>query len=305
MLGVAIGDALGVPYEFKTRLQMKQKPATEMVGFGTYNQQPGTFSDDASLTFCFAETLTHSFDLQKIAINFLKWYDQGYWTAHGDVFDIGIQTQKAFFNIENGVAPELCGGIDERSNGNGSLMRILPLVFYNFKKTKEERFVNTELVSAITHRHIRSVIACFYYLEFANYLIYSIDKFEIYNLLQKEIPDFLRLKGVEESEINKYNRIFDKAIYTFDEDAIQSSGYVVASLEASIWCLLTTNTYQEAVLKAVNLGGDTDTIAAITGGLAALLYGYETIPEKWLNTIAKKDEIIDLGERLSIHFQLD
>ena len=137
LLGVAIGDALGVPYEFKTRLQMKQKPATEMVGFGTYNQQPGTFSDDASLTFCLAETLTHPFDLQKIATNFLKWYDQGYWTAHGDVFDIGIQTQKAFFNIENGVAPELCGGVDERSNGNGSLMRILPLVFYNFNKTKE------------------------------------------------------------------------------------------------------------------------------------------------------------------------
>jgi ADP-ribosylglycohydrolase len=196
-----------------------------------------------------------------------------------------------------GVQPELAGGDGEYNNGNGSLMRILPLVFYLRDKPIAERFDITRQVSSITHRHIRSIVACFYYLEFARKLLEVKDKFHIYKDLQTEIPAFLK-NIVSEDEIGKFSRILQQNIYEVPEDEIRSSGYVVDTLEASLWCLLTTDSYEECVLKAVNLGEDTDTTAAIAGGLAGLLYGFENIPEKWITQLARYEDILDLCERL-------
>ena len=176
LLGVAVGDAVGVPFEFYSRANMLENPATNMVGHGTYSQPAGTFSDDSSLTFCLAEALSAGYDLQEIANNFIMWVEEGYWTAHGEVFDIGIATEEAIENLMNGVYPEMSGGDDEYSNGNGSLMRIAPLLFYLLDKPIQERFEVTKLVSGITHRHIRSVMACFFYLEFARCLVGALRK---------------------------------------------------------------------------------------------------------------------------------
>ncbi|GHV05331.1 hypothetical protein FACS189485_12130 [Spirochaetia bacterium] len=106
LLGVAIGDALGVPVEFTDHIEIKKHPVTGMIGYGTYNLPPGTFSDDASLTFCLAEALTMDFDLNNIASNFIKWRNEDYWTATGCVFDIGITTSRAITKLEAGVEPE-------------------------------------------------------------------------------------------------------------------------------------------------------------------------------------------------------
>ena len=298
LFGVAIGDALGVPVEFISREEIRQKPITDMIGFGTYNLPPGTFSDDSSLTFCLAEALTAEFDLNCIGRNFVKWYYNDYWTATGTVFDIGIGTSIAIDRIADGVQPELAGGNDESSNGNGSLMRISPLVFYLMDKPIDERFEITKQVSSITHRHIRSVIACFYYLEFARQLIEKKDKFEIYRNLLTLIPDFLTSLSIETKEIVLFDRILKHTIQDISEEEIISGGYVIHTLEASIWCLLKTETYKDAVLKAVNLGADSDTTAAVTGGLAGLLYGFENIPNHWINKLARKNDIQNLAERL-------
>jgi ADP-ribosyl-[dinitrogen reductase] hydrolase len=171
LFGVAVGDALGVPVEFKSRDTISENPLTDMLGYGTYNLPPGTWSDDSSLTFCLAEALTQGFDLNTIGQNFVKWYHENYWTPHGNVFDIGIATREAIARLAQGEKPELAGGYDESDNGNGSLMRILPLIFYLVDKPINERFDITKKVSSITHGHIRSVIACFYYLEFAKQII--------------------------------------------------------------------------------------------------------------------------------------
>ena len=299
LLGLAVGDAVGVPYEFRSREVMLKNPATDMVGFGTYNQSPGTFSDDSSLTFCLAEALTNGFDLQEIANNFIKWVEEDYWTANGEVFDIGIATHEAISNLMNGDSPEISGGDDEYSNGNGSLMRIAPLLFHLSDKPIQERFELTRLVSGITHRHIRSVVACFFYLEFARFLVEGLEKQDAYKKTQVQVSAFLKTIAVPDSELELFDRLLQSDISQEPINTIESSGYVIHTLEASIWCLLTTETYQDAILKAVNLGKDTDTTAAVTGGLAGLLYGVEGIPTSWLNQLAKRDEIEDLAERMA------
>jgi ADP-ribosylglycohydrolase len=304
LFGVAVGDALGVPVEFTRRLVINRNPVTDMIGYGTYNLPPGTFSDDSSLTFCLAEALTTTFDLNTIGQNFIKWYYNNYWTPRGNVFDIGITTREAIYRLAEGEQPDLAGGLDVSSNGNGSLMRISPLLFYLIDKPIEDRFKITKQVSSITHGHIRSVIACFYYLEFARKLFEQKEKFEIYKYLQTEIPDYLKKLSIDHTEIVLFDRLLKHDIYKFPEESIFSSGYVLHTLEASIWCLLTTDNYKDAVLKAVNLGDDTDTTGAVTGGLAGLLYGVDNIPPNWLKQLAKYDDIDDLAERLNENFSI-
>jgi ADP-ribosyl-[dinitrogen reductase] hydrolase len=298
LFGVAIGDALGVPVEFKSRDTISQKPVTDMTGFGTYNLPAGTFSDDSSLAFCLAEALTQEFNLNVIADNFVAWLNHNYWTPRGKVFDVGIATSQAIKRLQKGCSPELAGGIDVSENGNGSLMRILPLLVCIKDKDLAVRYQITKQVSSITHGHIRSVIACFYYLEFARQIITGTDKFQIYRNLQNEIPDFLNSLSINPQEIRLFDRLLKGSIYELTDNEIFSSGYVLHTLEASIWCLLTTHNYENATLKAVNLGEDTDTTGAVTGGLAGLLYGFHTIPKSWLQQIARKKDIEDLADRL-------
>lgn len=299
LLGVAVGDALGVPVEFKSREYLSQNPVTDMIGYGTYNLPPGTWSDDSSLTFCLAEALTQGFDPYLIGQYFVKWYQENFWTPRGQVFDVGIATRQAVSRILRGENPESAGGTDEYSNGNGSLMRILPLLFYIFDKPIYERYEITRKVSSLTHGHIRSVIACFYCLEFARQICQGKEKFEIYKNLQSEIPNFLTTLPAPSEEIALFDRLFRKEIYSLPENEIASDGYVLHTLEASVWCLLTTENYKDAVLKAVNLGNDTDTTGAVTGGLAGLLYGFESIPQNWLQQLARYEDIVRLAERLA------
>ena len=299
LFGLAVADALGVPYEFLHRTKMMENPAKGMIGNGTHNQPVGTFSDDSSLTFCLAEALTHEFQLENVAKNFLKWYNEAFWTAGGVVFDIGITTETALERLENGESAELSGETDEYSNGNGSLMRILPLVFKMKDMGYIQRFELTKQVSAITHGHIRSVIACFYYLEFASQIIEGLDKYSIYENLQTSVPMQLKSMGINQQEIDLFKGLLIESIADRALVDVFSSGYVVHTLEASIWCLLTTDNYSDAVLKSVNLGNDTDTTAAVTGGLAALLYGFDSIPNEWLDQLARKEDIEDLAKRMS------
>lgn len=298
LFGLSVGDALGVPLEFRSRKAIALAPVTDMIGYGTYNLPPGTFSDDSSLSFCLSEALTEKFSLQQIADNFVRWLHHNFWTPRGKVFDVGIATSQAIRRLKEGYPPELAGGTDESDNGNGSLMRILPLITHIKDKPIDERYQITKQVSSITHGHIRSVIACYYYLEFARHIINGKDKLQAYKILQKEIPEYLSYLSVNPKEIALFDRLLNQDIYTLSEKDIHSSGYILHTLEASIWCLLTTSNYREAVLKAVNLGEDSDTTGAVTGGLAGLLYGWETIPQSWMDQLIRRDDIIDLGIRM-------
>jgi ADP-ribosyl-[dinitrogen reductase] hydrolase len=301
LFGVAVGDALGVPAEFTRRETLRRNPITGVTAFGSHNMPAGTWSDDSSLTFCLAESLTRGFNLHDIAQNFVKWQTQNFWTARGCVFDIGAATQHAINRLRAGADPTTSGGNTETDNGNGSLMRILPLLFHIHTMPVEARFEHTRLVSAITHAHIRSVIACFYYLEFARGLLYGQQPSDIYVRLQHEVGSFLRAQNIDPSEVALFDRLLRDNIADVSEHDISSSGYVLHTLEASIWCLLTTDSYAEAVLKAINLGADTDTTAAVTGGLAGLHYGFDAIPTDWLTDLAKIDDIESLSHLINVY----
>ena len=297
LLATATADALGVPVEFSRREDLQENPVTDMREFGTYNQPKGTWSDDTSLMLCLAESIVEGLDLQKLAQKFIAWKNDNYWTARGWVFDIGIGTRIAIERLENGTPPELASGFDEMDNGNGSLMRILPLVMYIKDLDIDQRYEWTKKVSSLTHAHVRSVMACFYYLEFAKKILEGKDKFLAYTELQSEMIAHFEKREINPQEIQKFSRLLTKDISTVNEKYIQSRGYVIYTLEAAVWCILTTSNYKEAVLKAVNLGEDTDTTAAVAGGLAGLIYGIESIPKEWLEVIARKLDIVELANR--------
>lgn len=298
LLGVCVGDALGVPVEFRSRQELESSPITTMMGYGTYQQPPGTWSDDSSLTLCLAESLCGGFDLKDIAQSFCKWYKSAHWTAHHEVFDIGFTTKAAIARLEQGVTPTEAGGRDERSNGNGSLMRILPMAYLYQEWDYPQLMERVHEVSCITHGHLRSQIACGIYITIA------------IELLKGATPSQAYLQGIQrsrefyeqdpyQSELSEFDWIWRGDLATLSRPEITSGGYVIHSLEASLWCLLTTQSYPEAVLKAVNLGSDTDTTAAITGGLAGIYYGVEGIPNEWLEVLARRDDIVELAGDLA------
>jgi ADP-ribosylglycohydrolase len=287
ILGLCVADALGVPVEFESRESLAKNPVAGMRGYGTYNQPPGTWSDDTSLTLCLLDSLTSGLDYTDIMRKFVSWLNKGEYTPHGKVFDIGIATSEALRRFGAGTEPLMCGGASEYDNGNGSLMRILPLIFYLRSMSRyaaeDEFFGCIHDVSSLTHAHRRSRIACGIYLSAAEELLNGKRNPETgIAKAEKYYSDKAEYAG----ELNHFQRIFGKGFKDLPVRAIKSSGYVVDTLEAALWCLLNTDDYEGCVLKAVNLGGDTDTVGAVAGGLAGTLYGVQSIPEKWLNQIA-------------------
>ncbi|HEX5668769.1 MAG TPA: ADP-ribosylglycohydrolase family protein [Chitinophagaceae bacterium] len=297
IIGLAVGDALGVPVEFRDRSLLKEDPVTGMREFGTHGQPLGTWSDDSAMVFCTMESLLDGYDPVRMAGKFVDWLYKNHWTPHGKVFDAGGATRNAIAKIASNVNPLEAGGKGEDSNGNGSLMRILPLLWHVRELPESDRFKAISQVSSLTHAHIRSVLACYYYLEFARGILEGRDKFKVYADLQSSLPVYLGLLQVPDPELNLFSRLFEEKIWQLDEDDIRSSGYVIHTLEASIWSVLTTDNYSDAVLRAVNLGDDTDTTGAVAGGLAGMIYGYESIPTDWVNALVRKEDIFELVDK--------
>ncbi|MEM0994295.1 MAG: ADP-ribosylglycohydrolase family protein [Bacteroidota bacterium] len=306
ILGLVVGDALGVPVEFESRAALSKNPVKGMRAHGTYHQPKGTWSDDSSLTFCLMEGLMNGYDLVAIASAFVAWKTQSKWTPHGRVFDIGITTSKAISTLAVTLNQKNYGALDylyinasEYSNGNGSLMRIAPLYFYLKDKGIAANFDQIWAVSALTHGHIRAALCCLFYLILLDELITAKDKKVAYSNTQKRFNQFAEKRQINSSELQLLKRITQGDIANAAVETIKSDGYVVHSLEASIWCLMNHHTYVETVLAAVNLGEDTDTTAAIVGALAGALYGIAQIPEEWLSTIVNVKDIEDLCKRFA------
>lgn len=306
LIGVAVGDALGVPYEFKKTSEMLENPAVDMTEYGTHHQPIGTWSDDSSLTFCLAESLSKSYDLADMAKKFISWKNDDYWTATGYVFDIGITTYKAISELEKIISNNdfallktLREDASEFDNGNGSLMRILPLLFYIKNKPLEEQFDIVWEVSALTHKHIRAAMSCFIYLKLAEHLLNGEKKEQAYEMMRNNVAQLWQKINFEKLEQQHFKRIISQHILETKREDLKSGGYVIETLEASLWCFMNENDYKSTVLSVINLGHDTDTTGAIVGGLAGLYYGVATIPENWLSVLKKLDDIISLGNKLN------
>jgi len=250
--GSLVGDALGVPVEFLSRAAVQANPVSGMRGYGTHGQPAGTWSDDSSMLLCTVESLlAQHFSLEDLALRFVNWADEAHWTPHGSVFDIGNATRRALHRSAAGESPLTCGGRSEQDNGNGSLMRILPVCLRFAMCEPQDLAQRIEDASAITHAHQRSRLAC----DFFGLMVRE--------LLQGRSPagalaaaqSLFRAEfgGEMRPEATALSRVLGPGLAEFPESQIGSIGYVIDTLEASLWCLLTTDSFADCVLKAVNL----------------------------------------------------
>lgn len=297
IIGFAVGDALGVPVEFLDRELLQEHPLKEMIGYGSHRVPEGTWSDDTSLMIATMDSIKEKgeIDFEDVMCKFTEWVNYAKYTATDELFDIGISTNKAILNFKRGEKAIDCGTRGIYENGNGSLMRILPFVYYlkfaNFSDEEKTTLINQ--ASSLTHGHEISQLGCKIYADYVNLLLDGVDKIEALTLLKKIDYNKCYSKDI----VKAYQRILKDDINSLDIDQIKSSGYVVDSLEASLWCTIKNDTYEEAVLAAINLGEDTDTIGAITGSLNGIIYGENNIPEKWLNKLRKKDYLEELSNQ--------
>lgn len=294
LYGSLVGDALGVPVEFAPRAQRMSDPVTDMRAYGSHGQPAGTWSDDGALLLCATESLVEkSFDTEDMGQRFVRWFERGHWSAHGSIFDIGIATRKALHNISFGIAAEQAGGRDLYDNGNGSLMRILPVSLASLTVSLDDFATRHVRASSITHAHKRSQMACTFYGLLVRALM---DGQSPQDGLATARSDFSSLYA-DSDEFYTFGQLLKMDIAQRPKAEIQSGGYVMETLMASIWCFLTTSSFSECVLKAVNLGDDTDTTGCVAGGLAGVYYGIESIPSEWVATLPRQAELRGLFDR--------
>ena len=297
MIGHAVGDALGVPVEFCGRKELLKNPVTDMRGYGSYPVPAGAWSDDTSRSVAALDSLANGEILyDEIMRNFVKWAKFDDYTPTGMMFDIGFTCKTAIrrYFEEDGCSALACGLPYENANGNGSLMRIHPFVLMAYFREDLRSLADTifENASRLTHAHERSVLACKIYGRLLFSLIENPSRGSVFKALAEAKAIY-----ADSCEYIAYRRLFLSDFAALAEREIRSGGYVVDTLEAAIWCLLTTDSYEKCVLKAVNLGEDTDTVAAVAGGLAGALYGYEAIPKKWRDTLIKREYIEEMCDR--------
>lgn len=296
LMGFATADALGVPIEF-TRRNL-ERPLKEMIGYGSHKVPEGTWSDDTSMLIATVDSINNKKDIDYVDImkNFIKWYKNADYTATDELFDMGIATRSALHNfLTNPNQPTKCGVTGIRENGNGSLMRILPFVFWAYENGLNDDEV-TELInnaSSLTHAHEISRLGCKIYSDYIFGLLNGLSKEEALNNLQS--IDYTKNYSLESLEY--YKRILDGSIKDADVNEVSSSGFVVHTLEAAIWCTLKNANYEDAVVLAINLGDDTDTVGAVTGSLNGIIYGEENIPQRWTEKLRKKDMLEQLANK--------
>jgi len=287
--GAAVGDALGVPVEFHGRSQRVTDPVTGMREYGTHHQPAGTWSDDTSMILATLSGLTGAGDFEPSAVmeQFRRWVAGAKYTPHGEVFDIGIATRSAIRRFEQGTPPLDCGGTGEQSNGNGSLMRILPVALA--WPDDPDLIDKASQLSALTHAHERSRFCCAFYCLVVSDLLHG-DSIGEATAFAWQVMD--QRWSFSAAERARFEKLHPDLLFAREEDSIGSSGHVIDTLEASLWVNARHDDFADAVLHAVNLGDDTDTTACVAGGLAGLIHGIGRIPQEWRDVLVARETLV-------------
>lgn len=286
--GFALGDALGVPFEFYSSEDIKKIDIYHIFQNKTFlKSHPtvplGTWSDDTSQLLILLESLirNNGLDLIDLSKKLINWKNDGYMAINNYTFDIGIQTYNALNNIENSGLNGLFDNISEYGNGNGSLMRVLALAVYS--KTPDPKLViDAHYQSYITHPHMRSQVCCAIYAMWARYLIRGMSPrmawYKSIDIIFLFYREYYQSKALEELDI----------ILSFDDMECSGTGYVVDTLQTVKKILFNCNSYVDVVLSAIQMGNDTDTVAALSGGVAAIVYGLDSVPDEWWDHLRGK-----------------
>jgi len=283
-VGLAVGDALGAPVEFKVRDTFPE--ISEMLTGGYFNLPAGAWTDDTAMALCLADSLNFSpdFDAEDLLDRFIRWIDLHENTSIGKCIGVGQNTLTVLGNYRRTkqiIAPFIKG----RSDGNGALMRVAPVAVRHFDNIAKARAIAAKQ-SRTTHSSVLSEQICIAMMDILIGLISGISWSEA-------IGQITSHKVAAEIDL-----IFQGSWKHKDRDNISSSGYVVDTFEAALWAVETTSTFENALIVAVNLGHDADTVGAVAGQLAGARYGYDAIPNRWLNCLIKRDEIIDRFDSL-------
>ncbi len=285
LLGLAVGDAVGTTVEFQRRGSFP--PVTDMVGGGPFHLLPGQWTDDTSMALCLGTSLVErkTFDAVDQMNRYCQWREQGYLSSTGTCFDIGITVSQALTEYQISGNP-FSGSTNPRSAGNGCLMRLAPIPMFYFPEVDRILHFSGES-SRTTHGAVECIEASRLFGEILFRTLSGANKIEI--LLKHNLETILSptIQAIARGEYQ------NKSV-----DEIRGTGYVVDSLEAALWCFWTTETYEQAILAATNLGDDADTTAAICGQVAGAFYGELAIPTHWLEKLTMRAEITELADRL-------
>lgn len=294
--GLLIGDAVGVPYEFNSPEQLPCYDQIDMVpplNFKkTYTDISfGTWSDDGAQALCLLDSLLskHQFDAEDLMQRICQWYQQGYMAVDRQVFDVGIQTIEAIEDYLAGVALEQVAENYEQSNGNGSLMRVLPLAIWHIG-SDEQLVQDAYAQSHITHAHLRSKVCCALYCLWARYILRGLDIESAWHQAVCQLRISLQDKPEDLEQLDVY-------IQPEKLDKGTGSGYVVDCLKSARYALQQNN-YKDVIKTAIALGNDTDTTACVAGGIAGLYFGFQGIPMQWIQQLRGKELVEPLLEKL-------
>lgn len=299
LMGFVVGDAMGVPSKSKSREELLSKPITKITGHGTYDMPEGTWSENTSMMIATIDSINakNNIDINDIALKFGAYKNHSQYTPSHEVFGLDKVCCLAIDKYEeNHDDPITCGSKDIKDNTSGSLMRILPIAYYALDK-KLKDFEVRDLVrdiSSITHANDISIMGCYIYTRFAMFLLTGKDKYSAYSMTK--CVDYTMFS--EEAQ-KAYERLLKEDISKLKINEIKSNNYIVDTLEACIWVLLQSENYKESIIGAINLGDNTDTIGALTGGLAGIIFGYDFIPSEWKDSIIRKEYLLDIFEEFS------
>jgi len=294
LYGLLIGDALGVPYEFHPPGEIPPQAEIELVppaGFQRAHARvpPGTWSDDGAHALALLASLLHQgrLDLHDLGQRLVAWYEYGYMAVDWEVFDVGVQTSQAIHKLTTGTPAEQAGRTDEQANGNGSLMRVLPLALWH-RGDDASLVADAQRQSLVTHGHLRSQLCCALYCLWARRTLQDAD-----DPWASAVAALRAIHGSESLERAE----LEWSIRPDDEAEGRGSGYVVDCLRSARWAVQ-AGSYEQVVKAAISLGNDTDTTACVAGGIAGLRDGIDAIPERWRSHLRGQELVRPLVERL-------
>lgn len=294
LLGLLVGDAIGVPYEFHNahnipssrEIEFEPPQRFQRAHVGT---PPGTWSDDGALALCLLESLLNNdmLDPEDLGSRWVDWYERGHLAVDGRVFDVGVQTAKSLAAIKAGVPALEAGSSDQYSQGNGSLMRVLPLVLWH-KGSDAELVRDAHLQSKVTHGHLVCQVCCAQYCLWARYAL--CEHVNPWNEALTALRDIYQ-------DAPSYRDIFDDIFRLDAHRVVRGSGFVIDSLFSAKWAV-EQGDYETVVRAAISLGNDTDTTACIAGGVAGVRDGVGTIPARWRDALRGQDLLAPLLKQL-------
>ncbi|MGI4789733.1 MAG: ADP-ribosylglycohydrolase family protein [Janthinobacterium lividum] len=294
LIGLLVGDALGVPYEFHEPGNIPLRNQIEFAPPPGYDRTyphvlPGTWSDDGAQALCLLASLLECgrFDADDFGQRLLRWRDEGYMAVGGDVFDIGITTSRALAAIKSGVPALQAGPSGHYDNGNGSLMRVLPLALWH-QGTDAELVRDAHDQSRVTHGHVRSQVCCALYCLWARRILADVPT------PWKDAAATLR--GIYTDNAAAMEEL-ERSVQPDILIPGTGSGYVIDSLRSARWVLEKTD-YETVVRAAIALGHDTDTTACIAGGIAGLRGGLDDIPIRWREALRGQEMVKPLLDSL-------